>query len=311
MSATRKRLRPLACAAWLLVAAMARAADAAPPVVVRTEDIDRFYRVYDAAHGQPSAEALQAGYLDPGSVGLQQYLAARIRSAAKLQQAVAASPAAYDDARRCAAALADTKARLPDVFARLVEAYPAARIAPVTFVIGRNDTGGNTTPDGVIIGVETMCRARWMGADVPIRFVHIVAHEMAHVQQPAAQADTPGATLLFQALLEGGAEFVGELTSGDVINPQLRQWTRGHECTIERAFEKDALGTDLSHWMYNGVGTPDKPGDLGYWVGYRIAKAYYTRATDKTKALATLLNVDNRSAPQFLKDSGWTPQTGC
>jgi len=285
-------------------------AHAAPPVV-HTEDIDRFYRVYDEAHGKPTAEALQAGYLDPGSAGLQQYLAARIKSAARLQQAIAARPADYAGARACVAPLGETKARLPAVFARLVEAYPAARIAPVTLLIGRDDTGGNTTPDGVIIGIETMCRARWMGDDVATRFVHIIAHEMTHVQQPAAQVETPGATLLFQALLEGGADFMAELTSGDTINPQLRQWTRGRECAIEQAFEKDALGVDLSHWMYNGVGTADKPGDLGYWVGYRIVKAYYDRATDKKAAITTLLHIDNASAPRFLQDSGWKPQTGC
>ena len=200
--------------ATLLATGLARAAALAPaaPVVVRTDDIDRFYRVYDQAHGQPTAQALQAGYLDPGSVGLQQYLAARIGSADKLRQAIAAKPADYAAARQCAAPLADTKARLPAVFAKLVEAYPAARIAPVTLVIGRDDTGGNTTPDGVIIGVETMCRARWMGDDVATRFVHIITHEMAHVQQPAAQVETPGATVLFQALLEGGADFMAELT---------------------------------------------------------------------------------------------------
>jgi len=307
MSAARQAL----CLAALLAAGLARAGAPAAPVVIRTDDVDRFYRVYDEAHGQPTAEALQAGYLDPGSVGLQQYLVARIKSADKLQRAIAARPSDYAAARACIAPLADTKARLPAVFARFVEVYPAARIAPVTLLIGRDDTGGNTTPDGVIIGVEKTCGARWMGDDVGARFAHIIAHEMAHVQQPASQVETPGATLLFQALLEGGADFMAELTSGDTINPQLRQWTRGHECAVEQAFEKDAPGTDLSRWMYNGVGTPDNPGDLGYWVGYRIVRTYYEHATDKQAAIATLLHVDNASAPQFLKDSGWKPQAGC
>lgn len=298
--------------AALLAAGLARAAAPEAPVAVRSDDVDRFYRVYDEAHGRPTAEALQAGYLDPGSVGLHQYVAARIKSAASLQHAIDVRPADFAGARRCLAPLADTKARLPAVFARLVDAYPAARIAPVTLVIGRDDTGGNTTPDGVLIGVETMCRANWLDDDIATRFVHIIAHEMAHVQQPAAaQDDVPGATLLFQSLLEGGADFMAELTSGGTANPQLQRWARGHECTIEQAFEKDAPGTDLSHWLYNGVGTPDKPGDLGYWVGYRIVNAYYEHATDKKAAVATLLHIDNASAPQFLKDSGWKPQAGC
>ncbi|MDP9123416.1 MAG: DUF2268 domain-containing protein [Pseudomonadota bacterium] len=301
--------RQAAAVLGLICAAPAHAAS--PPVAIRTDDVDRFYRVYDTVHGKPTAEVLQSDYLQPGSAGLHQYLASRIHSAAKLQQAIAKWPAAYADARQCEAPLAETKARLPAVFARLTDAYPSARIAPVTFVIGRNDTGGNTTPEGVIIGLETMCRATWMGADVAARFVHIIAHEMVHVQQPAAQVDTPGGTLLFQSLIEGGADFVGELTSGDTINPQLKVWTGGHECAIEREFQKDALGTDLSHWMYNGVGTPDKPGDLGYWVGYRIAKAYYANASDKKQAIADLLNVNNDNAAAFLERSGWRPQTGC
>jgi hypothetical protein len=313
MSPPASGLCRVAAAAGLLCAALAHATDSAAPaqVAVRTDDVDRFYRVYDTANGTPTIEALQGGYLDPGSTALHQYVTSRIRSAAKLQQAIAKWPAAYADARQCMAPLAQTKARLPAVFARFTELYPAASLAPVTFVIGRNDTGGNTTPDGVVIGLETMCRATWMGADVSTRFVHIIAHEMAHVQQPAAQVETPGATLLFQSLLEGGADFVGELTSGETINPQLKAWTRGHECAIERKFLKDALGTDTSGWMYGGVGTPDKPGDLGYWVGYRIAKAYYANAKDKRQALSDLLLIDNEHAPAFLERSGWAPQTGC
>jgi len=313
MTVRARRWRRAAAMACLACVALARAADAAASVqvTVRTDDLDRFYRVYDAAHGKPDAAVLQAGYLDPATPGLKLYLAAHIRSAARLQHAIAASPQDYADARQCIAPLAEAKARLPAVFERLVELVPTARIAPVSFVIGLDDTGGNTTPDGVIVGIEKMCHATWVGADVATRFVHIVAHEMAHVQQPSAQVDAPNPTLLYQSLLEGGAELIGELTSGGVINPQLGAWTRGRECAIEREFKKDAFGTDLSHWMYHGVGTRDRPGDLGYWVGYRIAKAYVANAGDRKQAIADLLDVDNDNAAAFLARSGWAPQTGC
>src|SRR5690554_2554320 len=39
--------------------------------IVHTEDVDRFYRIYDAAGGHPTAEQLQHDYLDQGSNGLQ------------------------------------------------------------------------------------------------------------------------------------------------------------------------------------------------------------------------------------------------
>src|SRR3546814_3706035 len=38
--------------------------------IVHTEDVDLFYRIYDAAGGHPTAEQLQHDYLDQGSDGL-------------------------------------------------------------------------------------------------------------------------------------------------------------------------------------------------------------------------------------------------
>ena len=45
---------------------------------IEIEDVSRFYRVYDAAHGHPTAAQLQHDYLDPGSDGLHTF--AQVRS---------------------------------------------------------------------------------------------------------------------------------------------------------------------------------------------------------------------------------------
>jgi hypothetical protein len=279
---------------------------------IRTSDVDRFFQLYDRSHGQPSAAQLQSQYLDGGSEGLKQFITSRIHSADQLAAAIAKTPQDYAAARRCARALPAVRQPLRGVFARLAEIDPAATFPPVTVVIGRNNTGGTTTADGVIIGLETICRSNWMDPDITARLVHLIAHEYAHVQQPAAQVDPPAhATLLFQSLIEGGAEFVGERTSGQVINIQLQRWTRGNECRIERDFLAAAHGSDVSKWLYNGPGTAAAPGDLGYWVGYRIARAYYRQAADKRQAIADILQVDNDNADAFLRRSGWTPATDC
>jgi hypothetical protein len=284
----------------------------ATPVVLRTDDVDRFYRLYDATQGKPSAAQLQSDYLDPGSEALHQFVASRIDNADKLADAVARRPASFALARTCLPALARARDALPAVYARMAEIYPASTFPPVTIVIGRASTVGTTTRDGIVIGLETTCSLDFMNADPVARFTHLLAHELAHVQQPAGQVDAPAdASLLFQALIEGGAEFVAELTSGDVSYGHMRTWTRGKECPIEQAFAKDMRGTDLSHWLYNGFGTPDKPGDLGYWVGYRIAKTYYAQAADKRQAVVDLLEVTPASAAGFLRRSGWKPQAGC
>ncbi len=284
---------------------------AAPPQV-RIDDVQRFYQLYDETHGTPTAEQLQSAYLDKGSAGLDQFVQSRVGNADKLAAAMAATPEVYRAAKACAKTLPAVQRQLGEVFARLATVYPPSVFPPVTVVIGRNSTGGTTTASGVIIGLETICRANWMNPDVTARLVHLIAHEYVHVQQPAARRDPPpGASVLFQSLVEGGAEFIGELISGEVANVHLRRWTSGHECDIERRFLAQAGGSDTSPWLYNGAGTPARPGDLGYWVGYRIASAYYARAGDKQQAIADIMAVDNDTADTFLRKSGWKPAIDC
>ena len=50
----------------------AKALPAAGPNI-SIEDVDRFYRIYDAAGGHPSADELQHDYIDKGSEGLLQF----------------------------------------------------------------------------------------------------------------------------------------------------------------------------------------------------------------------------------------------
>jgi uncharacterized protein YjaZ len=161
----------------------------------------------------------------------------------------------------------------------------------VTILVGRNNSGGTTGKSGVLIGLE-VCRSAWLQPDLTERLYHLIAHEYGHVEQfPNGGEDVGVTTVLRQSLVEGGAELIGELISGEVSNIHLQRWVRGREREIETRFLAAEDDTDLSHWLYNGPGTPDKPGDLGYWVGYHIAKAYYLKAGDKRFAIKALLEL--------------------
>lgn len=203
-------------------------------------------------------------------------------------------------------ALPNVKAKLKGAFARLATIYPEAIFPPVTILIGRNNSGGTTGRSGVLIGLEVVCRSSWMQPDLTDRLYHLIAHEYGHVEQsPELGEDDENTTVLKQSLIEGVAELIAELISGEVSNAHLARWTAGHVEDIDRRFMAEAGSTDTSAWLYNGVGTAEKPGDLGYWVGYRIAKAYYEKAPDKRLALKTLLDLKNPEA--ILIDSGWRP----
>jgi uncharacterized protein YjaZ len=146
-----------------------------------------------------------------------------------------------------------------------------------------------------------------MNPDLEDRFVHVIAHEYGHIQQPGSDFEegSPNATVLRVSLLEGVAELIAELTSGSVGNLGLTRWTNGKEADIESAFVRDMDSTDLSKWVYNYRPGSAEPYDFGYWVGYRIAKAYYLRSDNSKVALKQLIELEDPKA--IFEASGWTP----
>nr|WP_295382294.1 DUF2268 domain-containing putative Zn-dependent protease [Pseudoxanthomonas sp.] len=284
----------------------AGAADApkANEPVIDISDVDRFYRLYERTQGQPTAEQLQRDYLDGGSAGLHQFAKARRITGEAIAANLARNPQVYVDARRCMAVLPASRARLKASLQKLVELYPEARVPAVTIAVGRGKPVGTASADtGVQIGLEALCATDWINPDVEDRFVYVIAHEYVHVQQLPAFVETEQATVLESALMEGAAEFVGELISGEVAYLHLKHNTKGLEKAIETKFQADMDKRDLSDWIYNSK--PGNPGDLGYWVGYRIVKAYYRNASDKRQALRDIIGL--RDARQFLARSGWQP----
>lgn len=310
MRTSQIRIAGLAVA-LLLALAVPLQTEAAPPKgpAILTSDVERFYRVYEAADGRPSAEQLDRDYLAPGSQGLHEFMKLRNVSGARMADAMAKSPATWADARRCLAALPAVKRRLVTAFDKLASAYPEAKFPAVTIVVGRGRPVGITNPSGVTIGLEALCGANFMNPNLEDRFVRVIAHEYGHIQQPddvqALEVGMPGATLLRMSLIEGAAEFTSELITGDVANWQHKAWTRGHEAEIEAAFVRDMDKTEVSAWLNNGPGDAAHPGDLGYWVGHRIVKAYYDRAKDKRQALREIYDI--RDPHAFLEKSGWRP----
>jgi len=283
---------------------------AAAPVGPRIllDDVTRFYAMYDATAGKPTVAQIERDYLADASPGLREFMQARRVTAQRIFDQMAADPDMYAHAHECLSVLPAVKRRLTAAFARLASLYPQAAFPPVTIVVGRGRPVGITNPAGVTIGLEALCAADFMNPDVEDRFVYVIAHEYAHIQQGAETDIEPGdprATVLRMSLMEGAAEFVAELTAGGVGNGRHAGWTKGREAEIENAFVRDMDGTDLSAWMYNYQAGSDQPYDLGYWVGYRIARAYYQRHRDHAAALQAILHVDDPHA--FLKDSGWTP----
>lgn len=271
---------------------------------VRIDDVTLFYRLYDAAGGQPSAEVLQRDYIDAGSDGLRTLARLRNVTGARIAETLAARPEMYVNARTCAQTLPRVQVRLERALGNLRGIYREMRTPDVTIAVGRGRPVGVGGPEtGVQIGLEALCAADFMIPDLEDRFVYVIAHEFVHVQQAPELAESEGLTVLEASLIEGVAEFVGERISGSVSSLHVHAAVAGREAEIETAFAAEMDSRDQSNWLYNTGRHPDP--DLGYWVGYRIAKAYYENATDKRSAIREMLQMTDARA--FLAASGWRP----
>ena len=272
---------------------------------ISIDDVDLFFRVYDANQGHPSADALQRDYLDRGSEGLRKFAELRHITGATIARNLEKHPEMYSNARGCADVLPRSRVRIERALRRLGELYPEATFPLITVAVGHGKPVGVGSPvTGVQIGIEALCAVTWMSPDLEDRVVAVIAHEYAHVQQVRALVDDEHPTVLEASLIEGAAEFTAELIAGDIAYPFKRSPIEKAKLKeIELAFASDEDKTDLSQWINNG--TIDKAGDLGYWVGYRIVKSYYQRATSQREALREILQMSDPK--QFLARSGWFP----
>jgi hypothetical protein len=278
--------------------------DSSTAIEIQTEDVTRFFEVYDRTGGRPTATELQQFYIQPGSEGLHHLMKVRNVNAERIARALVDQPELYSNARTCLAALPGIRDRLRRSFENLLARYPRSSRPPISILISRGRPVAIAGPGtGVQVALEALCSenaARYLGADIEDRFVYLIAHEYIHVQQPPEE---PNPTVLERALQEGIADFLGELISGGISNSAVHVAARGRELEIEEKFAADLNRRDLSAWFDNT--TAADVGQLGYWVGYRIAQAYYSKAPDRQAAIQEMIELAD--ARDFLAKSGWRP----
>ena len=281
---------------------------------VITDDLDRFWRAYDAAWAlapAQRADVFQRGYLDAGSPGLKEFTRLRIGDGAQLAATIDRHPRYYAALRLRMDAVRSYEAPIRAGFRRFAELYPDAVFPDVYLLIGRMNSGGTLSDRGLLIGLEMYGRhpdtpdaelGEWHRAVLRDMdgLPHIVVHELVHYQQRYEFGDAP--TLLQLSINEGVADFLGELASGRHINPHVHAWAEPRARTLWAEFAARRHGTSTKGWLYDPAPGQGRPADLGYWVGYRIAKAYYDRSPDKAAAVRDMLTIEDFEA--FLARSG-------
>lgn len=292
-----------------------------------TSDINNFWHAFDLAMKETNVDKkisiFQTEYLDKGSDGLKDFVRLRIKTAQGLVETISKLPKFYVSVRPSTLRIARMEKKMRKSFHRFKQLYPDAAFPDVYFVIGIANTGGTASDSGLLIGAElyglTPGTPRdeftgWLKSFFPDavdekellglvtkaldtalkpveKLPFIVAHESCHFNQNYPKQTT----VLEKSIQEGSCDLIAELTAGEVINPALKFYGDRNESDLWREFRAEMGGTDLSKWMYNSFKIRDRPGDLGYYMGYKISRAYYRNTKDKRQAISDMLNIKDFS----------------
>ena len=299
---------------------------------IQTLDIQNFWEAYDALADvstlEDSVEVIQRLYIDRATDGFKQFMQVRPETNAfNYVQALRMFPKFYASLRENTDVIFESEKDVQYVFDRFEKVYSRFKPFKVCFLIGTLNTGGTATDDYVLIGSEITCSTAKTdlsefknppfnqliphlnyAGDISQKIRNIVAHECVHTQQPNdLDIAEQSCQLLHASLSEGFCDFVGEYLVGEQINANLVEFGDQHEEELWNSFKDAMCEDDLEDWLYNYGRFKDKPADLGYYIGYVVARNYYAEAKNKEQAIKDL--IEFRNAEEILKaskyDSKW------
>jgi len=271
------------------------------------DDAERFAKLFTHT-SKLDENQIKNKYLNLGTKGLEIFTPHRIKNEKNLLIAISENSNAYkkgiDICLPAARSISrDAEQILNDVKILLDQ----EKSAPTYILFGADNSGGTANKEGLSLGLEVICRYSETEEEAKEVILDYVAHEIVHVYQSRiTENKTIKYTLLRLALEEGVADFIANSVLGRVTRSETERHSFGvkNEGVIWAEFKAVMNGSDLKPWMY-GSGGDGRPNDLGYWLGKRIAQAYYEKSEDKKKALAELLYL--KDPQSILLASGYDP----
>lgn len=196
-----------------------------------TTDVDHFWSAYDLARPEDKLDVFERAYFDKASPGLKDFMQARDLSPCTLWDSINKRPNYYAHLRESTSKLELQSNTVRSNFIRLKEVYPPAVFPDVYFLVGKMNSAGTTSDNGLLISVDMYGRTsktdeseldQWYRVVLrPVEDISlVVTHELMHFQQHYAQGTEAG-TVLKVSVTEGSADFVAKLVAGRTINDAL------------------------------------------------------------------------------------------
>jgi hypothetical protein len=263
--------------------------------VVVDYDVDNFWIAFDALLSDTTKNPF-VDYLDKGSVGLADFIPSRIRSADRLKKHVIERLDFYKRIRPKIYHYKNYTDKIDHIYNRLRSILPQAVLPRVYFVIGRENSGGTATSNGIIIGLENFCysesdKSLYGSTTSMDNLIDVIAHELIHYNQKTNNQ----VNLLNQCLVEGSADFLAEILVNDLqlekpLWKDRNAYGKKNECILWNKFMKCKDDANYGSWLYSDAGK--EPPDLGYWIGYTVCESFYKEYNTDNDIYEKLLNID-------------------
>lgn len=281
---------------------------------VQTLDIDHFWEAFDdlkhCKTRKDSINSFQKIYLDRGTDGLKAFTDARGFTAEKFVKQVSKFRKFYNSVRKNTIEAKNSVSIVEDVVNKFRELYPNFKLKKICFAIGLINTGGTVSDDFLLIGTEVTTsttdvdlsefnnsaysKVLASGTDIGQNIKNMVSHEYVHTQQKySLDTEAINCPLLHSILLEGICDFIGEIISGSKINKVVQTYGDKHEKQLWTELKNELCNKSSANWLYNHNTVKDKPADLGYYMGYKIAEEYYKNTENKKQAITDIIEMDD------------------
>jgi hypothetical protein len=273
---------------------------------IETTDIDRFWIAFDelksATNKSDSLTIIQTNYIDKSSNFFKEFIRVRNLKADEYLSIISKYPKFWESIRIETLKIKDRKNEIVAIFDNYEKEIPNFKRPNVCFAIGCLRTGGTVSENLILIGTEIAASTPdshkteltpWLKSIIGTTgdIGAMVSHETIHTQQKGGYLRD----LVEFTISEGVADFLSEQISGFNINKSAYVYGVKNDCDLRKEFLADYAKNknDISKWLYSGTKSVNRPADLGYYIGYQIAKEYYNKSTDKKKAITKLLNRKN------------------
>ncbi|GBL05267.1 DUF2268 domain-containing putative Zn-dependent protease [Glaciecola sp. KUL10] len=246
-----------------------------------------------------SASILEEHYIDKDTGGLA-ILGSRLTTPENLKSLYSSiKEEDWSNIQHCASYLNDLDEKATSIRSKLAKLSNTSLSGVKIYgVMGAGNTAATASPTGVVLGLELICLEDAQETSMKRKLEDYITHELVHVLQFRLTKRTNfNFNLLEISLLEGSADYIAELIAGTAytLNDDRAEFGLGKNRQLITDFKATMLSSDFSPWLYTDVDS--MPRDMGYWVGYQIAKAY----VENGGSIVDLLTMEN--AEVILKKS--------